>query len=755
MSRRITRRELLKVASGSAMGMTIGANYAQLGFGRDNPLNASGDAQPAEAAKVPWYKRTMVGMEVGPSETDPENPAKDEMFYSRVSGKAIVHNLLKARVEYAVIFMKDWDFAYYNSKIVRKCPSLGQRDLLREVLDEAGKYSLPIAAYVVIQGDTAVWLQHPEWRMEDWQGSSIRPSLCFNSDYLEYNKRVAAELMQYEIVGFHFDMLDFGFGPPYGCFCQRYCQPLFRKQYGMEMPRPSKPTWDEDWDKILEFRAHSNVHFSQELEKFVHSTRSDVAVDFNYHGDPPFSWVEGELPVLHAMDGDFVTAEGLPWIFGYNNVSLLPLFLSGARLDGHVQVASSRSMSTYYDPTVRPVNDMKWEVSTYHAHGAQVTIVDKINYDGTQDPVVYERLGEVFGAAREKREYFRHPALHEVGIYYSARSRDWYGKEDTIRYTQAFYGAHKALMQAHITMGMVMDENVSMERLREFSTLYLPNVTILTEKEVDLIRRYVSSGGNLLVTGLTGLYDYYGRIQNKSALTQMIGAQFTRAIDQEDDNFIRFPASLPGEEEGSLAKDIPADWPMQVWGPIVLYQPTAAKTAGELMVRFQSESNAGWARRLSASKVVGPAFLINQYGKGKVLCCACSPDSAWVSKYRMLEHRYLIRNLLRFLNPDPLFSISAPANVEVMASSDKQKDRLLLHLVAFSAPATSVAAPFGKGGLALPPPMEEPLHYEATVEVNRRFAKSTTASAKTQLSRQGNQIRLRTSEIHEVLIIQF
>lgn len=106
-------------------------------------------------------------------------------------------------------------------------------------------------------------------------------------------------------------MLDYGFGWPYGCWCEN-CESLFRKQYNMEMPRPEKPSWDEGWEKILEFRANSNTRFSQSLHSFVRSRRPEVSVDFNYHGYPPFSWIEGELPVKHAMNGDLVTCEGLP-----------------------------------------------------------------------------------------------------------------------------------------------------------------------------------------------------------------------------------------------------------------------------------------------------------------------------------------------------------------------------------------------------------------------------------------------------------
>lgn len=410
-------------------------------------------------------------------------------------------------------------------------------------------------------------------------------------------------------------------------------------------------------------------------------------------------------------------------------------------------------MYDYYDPTIRPVNDMKWEVSTYHAHGAQVTIVDKINYDGTQDPLVYERLGEVFGAAKQKREYFGHESLQEVGIYYSARTRDWFGKEEPIQYTRAFYGAHHALMQSHITMGIVMDENLSLERLHNFTTLYLPNIAILSPEELDLISQYVSSGGNLLITGFSGIYDHYGYLQKTSILTELIGAEFKQLITGND-NFVRLSASVAHGEKAVLAAGIRPDWSMPVWGPATVYAATTATAAGELLIRFAAESDAPWARHLSAGEVVGPAIFVNQHGRGQVISCACSPDAASVSDYRIPEHRYLVRNLLRYLNPSPLLSINAPANVEAVASIDKKTNRLLVRLIAFSAPATALAAPFGKGRSVLPPPMEEPMRYEASVQVDRAFSQVWTASSNTHLSRQGSQARITTSEIDEVLIFQ-
>ena len=69
--------------------------------------------------RLPWYRRLLVGIEIGPTGAND----KDNIYMARATGKEIIENLVKARTEYAIIFMKDQNFAYYNSKIARKCPA--------------------------------------------------------------------------------------------------------------------------------------------------------------------------------------------------------------------------------------------------------------------------------------------------------------------------------------------------------------------------------------------------------------------------------------------------------------------------------------------------------------------------------------------------------------------------------------------------------------------------------------------------------
>lgn len=669
---------------------------------------------------------------------------------ARATGREFVANLVRAQAEYGVVFMKDHDFAYYNSRVARKCPNLRGRDLLKECLEEAKGQDLPIIAYCQVQYDTSSWRSHPEWRMRDSAGQHIPGRLCYRSGYLGFVQACAAEMMDYEIAGFHFDMLDLGFGPPYGCWCDT-CQREFERAHGEAMP--PRATWDEAWERMLEFRCASNAGFCRELEAFVKSRRPELSVDFNYHGYPPFNWVEGERPVQHAAPGDFVTAEGLPFVFGHTNPSLLSLFMAGARPAGPCQGVTSRSIYDYHDFTVRPAAELKWEALTYLAHGAQCTIVDKANYDGALDPVAFERIGQVFAEARAKREYFGHPPVAELGLYYSSRSRDWHGRDDVSRYLAAFSGAHKALLQAHIPMGMIVDENLSLDRLRQFPVVYLPNAAILTPQEVGVFAEYAASGGKLLITGLAGVFDRYGRPQEHSELPHLIGARLVRCITEHMDNYLRLPAALADGPGRWLLADIPADWPMLVWGPAAAFETAGAETFGEILAAHRSRDSQ-WSEHMSANKVIGPAVFLNEYGKGEVVYVPCQPDAAFAGDYRMPEHRNLLRNLVRHLNPDPAVVIEAPINVEAVVTRDEANRRLLVHLLAFWGPATASAASFPGGRRVLPPVMEQELPYRAVIQVNRLFSRASAFGPDSEVSVVGSRITLETGQVHEIVVTE-
>ena len=698
----------------------------------------------------PWYETCLVGMEVGPTGAQFGNDPNDLGYAARFSGRDIVRQCVAIGSEYIVIWARDGEYAYYNSKLMPKCPGLGSRDVLRETVEEAAKHDTPVIAYCVLQYGSHTLKEHPEYGMRDHEGKPIN-LLCFNSGYRDYLKELVAEMLEYGIAGFHLDMVDQGFGPPHGCWCDT-CKALFKKTYGVDMP--SGLTWDDSWDKMLQFRYATSARLEKDLREHIRKLDPKVTVDFNYHGYPPFSWEVGQRPVQHAVIGDFVTGETGIWGFSALGVGLTCQFLAATNPGAVFQVAMQRGVRMYHDQTCRPVPDLRWELMTLLTHGTRVTVVDKTPYDGTLDPVTYERMKVIFAEAHAKQAHFGQTPVQEVGLYYSSRTRDWYARQNAPKYQMAFNGAHKALVYEHIPLGIVLDESVTLARLKEFPIVLLANTAIVSEKEVALLNTYVSQGGNLVLTGQAGLYDWMGTLQKASSLEKLIGGRLMRTLDTVD-NHLAFSAG--DAYVGQLARDIRLDWPFLVKGPATVYEATTAQVVGKLYkphrtVR-QQKGLEGTDWPMSADAPVGPAILINTVGKGKVVTLAGCPDYATASEHRISEARFVLRNVLRFLHPEPRIEVHAPRHVEAVITDDSAQHRLRVHLLAYQAPPA--CTPAKDRPHVLPGLIEDVPLYRATITVRRPFKSVAAFNRATTIEIDGNRLRLLVEDIHDVIIIDY
>jgi hypothetical protein len=197
--------------------------------------SAAGPSANTSHPQTPWFERSLVGIEVGPTGAQfSYSDTNDTRYCAKFDGRDIVRRCVAAHCEYVVIWARDGDYAYYDSRLLLKAPGLGARDPLRETVAEAKPRQFPVIAYCVVQQAGHYLKAHPEWEMRGPDGKPIG-RFCYNSGYLEAMKQIVAEQLACGIDGFHIDMLDQGFGAPYGCWCTS-CQALFEKQFGKPMP---------------------------------------------------------------------------------------------------------------------------------------------------------------------------------------------------------------------------------------------------------------------------------------------------------------------------------------------------------------------------------------------------------------------------------------------------------------------------------------------------------------------------------------
>lgn len=113
MSSEVTRRDAMKALLSAATASSVGL-YAT-GAVRADDQGPTSAPETSSAEGLPWYRRLLVGIEWGATGLNMDDPA----YVSRASGSDIVRLCVKARAEYAVIFLKD-SYAYYASMDIRR-----------------------------------------------------------------------------------------------------------------------------------------------------------------------------------------------------------------------------------------------------------------------------------------------------------------------------------------------------------------------------------------------------------------------------------------------------------------------------------------------------------------------------------------------------------------------------------------------------------------------------------------------------------
>ncbi len=720
-----------------------------IGLGTIATVTSPSQGTTAPEGKTKWYETLITGIHL-----DYHFPEWDPYIISKADGADMIRKIAATKAEMVVVYSKcHYGNAYYNTQMGHKHINLGKKDLLAEWVSEARRQRLTVLAYYSVDRDVWAGQQHPSWRMKDAEGRAVDEDryppewaamgfLCYNSPYRDYVRQQVEEILKYEIDGFHFDMLWFGHSGKV-CYCE-YCRALFRDEYKMEMPL--EPSWDDGWRNFLQFRYDSNVRFCEELSQYIRARSPNASIMFNYHGTPPNSWQEGMLPVKHRLLSDYGTGEGYPMRYGHHYASFMSCFLANLKPGTPWQGVTSRYTRNMSDKTVRPLADMDYEMMTYVAHGGMPLIVDTPDDDGnTLDPVAYDRFAALFKEVKDKSQYFGSEPLRQVGLYFSAKTRDWYGREDPQRYFRAFVGAHRVLVESHIPVAFVFDEDATLERLLEFPLIYLANVAILTPAEVEMFSRYVSEGGRLIATLDTSRFDSDGA-RSEFALSTLLGVRFKGKTEFKS-NFFRMP-------EGFASEGFRPNWDVFCYGPNNVVDAFEGSGYGELRLAFHDRgphTHIGHAPQNSPWKPVGPGLVRRRHGRGETAYFPFSPEAMYMSDSPLPEHRMLVRNLVKSMLPTPTVSVSAPLNVESVITFDRKRNRHIIHFVAFLGVRDAHSTATDQ---SLVPLMEEMWRYRARIRLEAPIRRASALSPRTEVRFDATRVDLDTAEIHDAVIIE-
>jgi hypothetical protein len=277
-----------------------------------------------------------------------------------------------------------------------------------------------------------------------------------------------------------------------------------------------------------------------------------------------------------------------------------------------------------------------------------------------------EQVGEIYAFMREWESVLKdsEPAPY-VSVVLSWESlQRWRGggRSYNVEMSKGFL---LAMLYSGIAAGVHASTELTPEWLRGQRVVALCGASGIGDQQAAALAEWVKSGGALLATYDTGLYDEAGKYRGDGgALRDVLGVKLTaEPRPPQPEFYYRVRASHPALGGYAAGRLIHGD---------NRYVPAALVSHATVLAECWS---------LGESYSPGPAIVCSDYGKGRAIYIAGSLEGHYASS-RVRSLREVLAASVRYLGDAPLpFRISAPTGVYAVLRRSS-KGQLLLWLLA-------------------------------------------------------------------------
>ncbi len=304
-------------------------------------------------------------------------------------------------------------------------------------------------------------------------------------------------------------------------------------------------------------------------------------------------------------------------------------------------------------------------------YGSQIWLEGGVHTGTAVQPEMYTQIN---AALKAREAYFGGERVPYCGVVLSNNTRDFWGlrqrREDQPRntdrlFTESFFGLVSILMAGHVQYAHLFDNTLTVEELKRFPVVVLPNVACLSTEACEAIRTYVKEGGRIIATYETSLYDEWGNRQNDFRLGDLFGAHYEDTLNKTDLEPPHWSREL---SVPALNNGLPG-FTWQTRRTLISALPGAEALATET----------GKSYLAPAPDLAGkPAIVRNRIGAGEAIyICDDVTQGYYQSPYRSIKH--ILTSLIQ-LSPPPV-QVEAPAQIISNAFWQNEHQRMVVHLL--------------------------------------------------------------------------
>ncbi len=587
--------------------------------------------------------------------------------FTLFDSECLADEICSAGPSLVVIFaLNQHGYAYYPSQVAPPHPSLGALDYTGSMISALHRRGVKVITYVNYM-NIDQRAAHPEWWQRTRNGDEVYEAgwgvPCPNGPIRDYMRAVVAEVAErYPTDGFFFDM--YGFNRT-GCWCEN-CREKVVSQVGR--PYPMREDWgSETWRRLVDFRYASATETITAIRDAAKAVRPDLV--WITHTQPLSPWYRSTNALSPVVDDVVHTEISTRWGKGrWAPGQTAKLLRAYGR--GKPRIVCLADLHMYWDKPKGwfyipySATQLKLQVASILAHGAWPAPYTEPYPDGRNNPYTVQGIREAFAMARTVEAYLiDSEPVKCVALHASQKTQDFFGRDKPESYRLAFDGAYKALMESHIPFDVITDDQILEGGLGDYALCVLSNSACTSDAVNEALKTHVASGGALLATYKTSLYDEYGRMRRDFGLSETLGVSFVSDYEPAyvratgplavgmtgspiiQQRHLRVESTEDSEDLGTLIAPSPTDL-----APFTYVSAPSRETSWPALVRR--------GRVIYCSGDVGYTFMRASY-----------PD-----------HVRLIANSVELLIGDRLpLRVKAPSTVDIALAS--QGERILVHLV--------------------------------------------------------------------------
>ncbi len=648
------------------------------------------DNQPFRPIRIPAWVEDTIGCGYTLSVMD-----------SKARAEAAKHGVTISELGFVDPF-----YAYYDSKHLKRRSPHVPLDRLPKDIAEYKRLGVRILGVYppCLQGE--VYETHPDWRRIATNTTEI-PSidmkkyphggmLCLLGPYGDFFVDMLAEILTRfpDVDAFSFDGLHYG-GV---CYC-KHCRQNYRKDTGAKIPNVDMN--DLAFRRYQHWADRRMEDLVRRMQTRLKKIKPDVALvswTTNAGRFGHFLSIPRNMParmnlLLDAPDQEF-------WLDETNRgTTIVPAFANAyiwATTNHRVAFSEPYILShgNPYGKDSFPPHEILRRMLLALSYGASPSIA--VSQPANLQKELYRCLDEV----QHRRPWLTHKRPEPwAGLVMSDNTRNFYGRSPgrvEERYMAAVFGAFRACVEEHLPVTVLNDWNLNAADLARYKVLILPNTACLDDRQVSAVEAFVKSGGGLVASLDTSLFDEFGSPRENFALANVLGVRYRGLADagasrerkRPEDIDVNFAKSI-GPDYWEKRKNI-FDFKQDTGsflnqGKMKIYVGDQSVTLKGAAVRVGLQGAAksiGSLRIRSDSAKPMPAVVTHTHGKGRVVYLAAGFDSAYYL-YPYPYQRLILREAITWATgaPPPVV-VEAPMCVHsnVMRQTKGDTQRLIVHL---------------------------------------------------------------------------